>query len=140
MDADLAAQVMPYIAAAATAYGAAVLERVRDAAADSTADATLGWGRRILRRILGRDESDPVIATVVEDLADDPGDEDRVAAVRAQVRKALAADPQLAADIAQMLAQSRPTFTASGDRSVAVQHNPGIVQTGDHTSARQERA
>ena len=137
VDADIAAQVVPYIVAAAGAYGTAVVQRVQDSAADSTADATVGLGRRVLRRILRREQTDTAMAAAVEDLADDPTDVDRVAAIRVQLRKALAADPDLAAEIAGMLRQAGPNLIASGNRSAAVGHNTGIVQTGDNGHAWQ---
>src|SRR4051794_26335838 len=118
-DGDLASQVVPYVAATGTAYGLTVLDRVRDAATDATADATGGWGRRMLCRILHRQESEAAISSAIEDLATDPADDDQVATLRAQIRKALAADSQLAAEIANMLTQAGPAITAAGDRSIA---------------------
>jgi hypothetical protein len=137
IDAELAGAVVPYVAAAAGAYGAAVVERVRDTAADATADATVGLGRRLLARILGRQESAGQVSDAVEDLAADPADPDRLAALRLQVRKALAADPELAGEVAQMLQQAGAIVTATGEGAVAVQHNRGIVQTGQNSQAWQ---
>jgi hypothetical protein len=87
MDGDLAAAVVPYVAAAAGAYGAAVIERVQNAAADATVDTTVGLGRRLLGRILRKEESAAPVAAAVSDLAQDPEDDDRVAAMRLQIRK-----------------------------------------------------
>jgi hypothetical protein len=139
IDAELAGAVVPYVAAAAGAYGASVVERVRDTAADATADATVGLGRRLLRRILGREESAEQVSDAVQDLAADPADPDRVAALRLQVRKVLAADPELAGEVAQMLERAGGTVTAAGDGAVAVNHNPGIIQTGQNSRAWQGR-
>lgn len=124
----VAAAVVPYVAAAAGAYGAAVVDRVQDAAAD----ATVGVGGRLLRRLLGREESAPAVTAAVVDLAEDPEDEDRLAAVRLQIRKALAADPELAADVARMLQVAGVTVTASGERSIAAQTISGVAITGDN--------
>jgi hypothetical protein len=137
VDADLAGMVVPYVAAAVSAYGAAVVEKVRDTAADATADATVSAGRRLLRGFLHRDESRPAVVEAVQELAVDPADTDRVAALRLQLRKALAADPQLATEVATMLRDA--PAVAAGPRSVAVQHNAGIVQTGDGSAAWQGR-
>ncbi|WP_442877474.1 hypothetical protein [Dactylosporangium sp. AC04546] len=138
----MAAAVVPYVTAAVVAYGTAVVDRVRDAAADATADATVGVGRRLLRRILCLNQlvgaADPAVRTAVADLAEQPDDADREAALRVQLRKALAADPGLAADLAALLPAST-TFTASGTRSVAVQNNSGITQTGDGAQAWQRQ-
>lgn len=139
MDTDLAAAVVPYVAAAAGAYGTAVLERVRDSAADSTAEATVGLGRRLLRRILQREESAAHVSAAVEDLVQDPNDADSLATVRMQIRKALAMDTQLAAEVAAMLHTAGLAATAAGTRSVAVRLNEGIIQTGDGSIAQQGR-
>jgi hypothetical protein len=142
MDTDLVGAVVPYVTAAVAAYGTAVVDRVRDAAADATADATVGAGRRLLRRMLRLDQptraADQAVSAAVADLAQQPEDADRVAALRVQLRKALAADPGLAADLAALL-PTGTTFTASGARSVAVQNNSGIVQTGDGAQAWQRQ-
>ena len=65
------------------------------------------------------------------DVAEDPADEDRLAALRLQIRKAVAADAELAAELSQMLASAGVTITASGERSVASQTISGVVITGD---------
>jgi hypothetical protein len=125
--ATLAATAVPYVAAAVGAYGSSVLERLQDAAAD----ATVGLGGRILTRLLGNQQLQPAIEGAVVELAEDTADEDRIAALRLQIRKALAADPQLAADIAEELRVAGPSVVASGDRAVAAQYLNGIVVTGD---------
>ncbi|MEU7750308.1 hypothetical protein [Micromonospora sp. NPDC049171] len=95
------------------------------------ADATVGLGGRLLRRLLGREESAPMVEAAVMDVAEDPADEDRLAALRLQIRKAAAADSQLAVELSQMLASAGVTITASGGRSVAGQTISGVVITGD---------
>jgi hypothetical protein len=139
LDVDLAGTVVPYVVAAAGAYGAAVVERIRDDAADTTANATVTLGQRILRRIMGREQGGarPVVEAV-QDLAIDATDSDAVAALRLQLRKLLAADPALASELAQILTHSGVTVTASGKGAVAMQHNTGIVQTGNESRAIQE--
>jgi uncharacterized protein YgbK (DUF1537 family) len=134
VDTDVVAAVVPYVAAAAGAYGTAVLEKVRDQAVDATA----GLGRQLLRRIFGEPLPAPVEAAVV-DLAGDPSDPDRVATIRRQIRIALEADPALAADVARMVRGAEIHIEALGDRSVAVQRNSGIIQTGDRAQAAQHR-
>jgi len=133
MDGDvaaLAAQSMPYLTAAASAYGGAVLARVRDDAAD----ATVGLGRRLLQRIFGTHAQGEPVPEPLADLIADPHDEDAAAAVRLAVRKALAADPQLRSEVAALLGTAGVSITASGDRSVAAQHISGVVVTGDDAS------
>ena len=132
MDGDvaaLAAQITPYMSAAAAAYGGAVLAKVRDDAAD----ATVGLGHRLLQRIFGtRRDSDPLpepLADVVADL----NDEEAVAELRLAVRRILAADEQLRADVASMVTSAGMTFIASGERAVAAQQI-GVAITGDNAS------
>ena len=124
----LATEMTPYVSAAVGAYGGAVLARVRDEAAD----ATVGLGRRLLQRVFGsRDEGEP-LPEPLADLTVDPGDGDALAAVRLAVRKALAADPVLAAEVRSMLTGAGVTVTASGDRSIAAQVISGTAVTGDN--------
>lgn len=131
MDAEIVAvatAAVPYVTAAVAAYGGAVLSRIQEAAADVTVDA----GGRVLRRLLQRDESAPAIEAAVRDLAADPADEDRLAALRLQIRKALAEDDQLAADISRIVNGATTTIIASGKRSVAAHTITGPVVTGDN--------
>jgi hypothetical protein len=138
VDADLAGAVLPYLSAVAAAYGTAVLDKVRDEAVDATAEATVGAGRRMLRWILRRPQVAGPVADAVQKVADNPADTDRVAVLRVVLRDALAADPQLAANLAALVGQA-PPILAAGPRSVAVRDNTGIVQTGDGSSAWQQR-
>ncbi len=129
--ASLAAEMTPYVSAAAAAYGGAVLARVRDDAAD----ATVGLGRRLLQRVFGtKGEAEPLPGPL-GDLAADPQDDDALAAVRLAVRKALAADPVLEADVRSMLAGApgvtqqvragRDAYTAGRDQTVVNYRRPG---------------
>ena len=132
--AQTAAAVVPYVTAVATAYGGQTLEKLRDEALDRASDATLGLGRRLLKRILGREESRAVIEGALVEVGASPDDEDSVASLRLQIRKALAADPALAAEVAQML-HSGSTATA-GDHGMAaggdvsIQASSGGVAAG----------
>jgi hypothetical protein len=129
--ASLAAEMTPYVSAAVGAYGGAVLVRVRDEAAD----ATVGLGRRLLQRIFGtRGDGEPLPGPLA-DLAADPRDADALAAVRLVVRKALAADPVLAAEVGSMLAAApgvaqqvragRDAYAAGRDQTVVNYRRPG---------------
>jgi hypothetical protein len=131
MDVDVAqtaAAVVPFVVATAVAYGTQTLDKLRDVASD----ATVALGQRLLGRLLSRDR--PALTSAVQDLAAGPADEDAAAAVRLQVRKALADDPALAAEIAGMLAAQTIHLEASGERSVATLTNNGIISTGDGTT------
>lgn len=120
-------QIVPAAGAAVAVYGAAVLRRVEDEAAG----ATVLLGRRLLARIRGGAADPTAIDGAVTDLAADPDDPDALAALRLQIRRALAADPALVAEIAALLPAPGPA-RSSGAGSVAVSGDvSGIVSTGD---------
>jgi hypothetical protein len=129
--ASLAAEMTPYVSAAVGAYGGAVLAKVRDEAAD----ATVGLGRRLLQRIFGTKGDGELLPAPLADLAADPREADALAAVRLLVRKALAADPGLAAEVGSMLAAApgvtqqvragRDAYTAGRDQTVVNYRRPG---------------
>jgi hypothetical protein len=129
--ASIAAEMSPYISAAVGAYGGAVLAKVRDDAAD----ATVGLGRRLLQQVFGhRDAGEPLPAPL-NDLVADPGDADALAAFRLEIRKVLAADPALEAEVRAMLAGTagvtqqvragRDAYTAGRDQTVVNYRRPG---------------
>lgn len=138
---QLASEVTPYVTAAASAYGGAVLARVQGQASEATADAAVGFGWRLAQRIFGaRTEDDEggeaseVVPEALADVIDDPDDQDNQAALRKAIRKALAADTDLAAEVEQLLTQAQRTgaqVMTFGDRSPATGTNHGVIATGD---------
>jgi hypothetical protein len=62
------------------------------------------------------------------------GEQDSEAALRLQIRKALAADPELAQDVAAMLPAGSVHNEASGAGSIAIGTNSGIANTGANAS------
>ncbi|MEU4697420.1 hypothetical protein [Nonomuraea dietziae] len=133
----LANDISPYVTAAVSAYGGAVLARAQEDAAD----ATVTWGRRILQRVFGTRETGDETPEVLQDLSEDPDDSDLQAALRVQLRKALMADPALAEDVRGMLQQAMGPTTnimASGERSIAAHTISGTAFTGDHLTINRE--
>ena len=125
----LVGQVVPAIGAAVGAYGAGVLTRVEE----NAADATVSLGQRVLTRLLRQAARRAPLEEAVTDLAANGQDPDTLAALRLQVRKILAAHPELVPELAGMLPPA-PQTTASGHRSVAIGgNNIGPVTTGDHS-------
>jgi hypothetical protein len=136
---QLARDLTPYATTAITAYGAAVLARIESDAADATAS----FGQRILRRLTGRDTPNSeataeqeALAHTVSELAATPDDADLAAVLRVQIRRLLAAHPDIATEIADWVrpaAHATVNITTSGERSPAVHANYGTIHTGDST-------
>jgi hypothetical protein len=135
---SLAQEVSPYVMAAVSAYGGAVLARANEEAAD----ATVGWGRTLLQRIFGVTSEGDEVPEAVAELAADPGNEDLQAVLRVQIGRLLTADPELAAQVRALLEQAdaatgrtvTTTVTASGKGAVAAGRDiAGPVTTGDHS-------
>jgi hypothetical protein len=131
----LLGQIVPAVGAAVGAYGVGVLTRTEDGAAE----ATVRLGQRLLALILHR-TADPVpVRAAVTDLAQAEDDPDALASLRLQIKKALAGDPQLAAELAALLPE-RPAAQASGARGIAIGgDNSGILSTGDGATNIQHR-
>ncbi|MET9445673.1 hypothetical protein [Streptomyces cinerochromogenes] len=134
MDAEivqLAEAAGPFLMTAAGAYGAAVLSRTEDAAAD----ATVNVGRRILQAVWRhRDEAgQAALEAAVTDVGNDPEDSDAAAALRQQIKRALRDDAELRAELAALLPATAPgavTINATGDRN-NVAHTIGTAVSGD---------
>ena len=134
MDAPAIDAAMPALLAAIGVYGRDVLRRVEEVAADGT----VGLGLKPLAR-LRRGMHAEVLEEAVVDAAENPGDEDFEAALRAQLKKALARDPRLAADVVRLLNEGGVSVIATGERAVAVGHNHGIISVGEGATNRIER-
>ncbi|MFD4952527.1 hypothetical protein [Streptomyces sp. NPDC058451] len=130
MDPSLVDAMMPSLTAAVAAYGANVLVRAEDAAAMET----VRLGQRLLARLRRNEDVQPRIDVAVEDLASALDDQDFLSALRAQIKKALVEDADLASDLEKLLAGSPVTAQATGARSVAVTHNDGVISTGDNAT------
>ncbi|MFF9603647.1 hypothetical protein ACF1GY_15325 [Streptomyces sp. NPDC014684] len=134
MDAEavrLVEQAGPYLTAAVGAYGAAVLTRAQDAAAD----ATVGLGQRILQSLWRRgDEAGRAeLERVVDEAADEQDDVYSAAVLSRLLRRGLRDDPGLQEELSALLpapAAGTVTITASGERSIAAQHIRTAI-TGD---------
>lgn len=136
MDAGLLEAVMGPIWAVLSAVG----RKAVSSAEDQAADETVRLGQRLLARLHHRGESEeparPRLEAAVADAAADPQDADFHAALRGQVRKALTGkdgvdDATLVADLESLLEAAGVRVSANGARSVAVEHNEGIISTGD---------
>ncbi|MEY2246609.1 hypothetical protein AB8A21_27370 [Streptomyces sp. BF23-18] len=135
--AQLVGQAGPAVTAAVGAYGAAVLTRAQDAAAD----ATVGLGQRILQLVWRRrDEAGRAeLERVVGEAADEQDDAYSTTVLSRLLKRALQDDPALREELAAVLPAPAPgtvNVAASGERSIAAQHI-GTAITGDgHTAPR----
>ncbi|MEY9928728.1 hypothetical protein ABH926_003367 [Catenulispora sp. GP43] len=123
MDDSVINGVVSTLTGALAAYGTNVLTTSETAAAD----ASVGLARRVWARI--RHHSD--VAEAVEAVAAHPGDEDYEAVLRTKLAKSMQREPELARDLGALLGIA---VTASGDHSIAVQTNHGILSTGDNAT------
>jgi hypothetical protein len=145
----VAAAVTPFLLRAVEGLGDKIWEKASDAAADEAA----GFGRRLLAKLLGRDggHADPAAAgtdssveagpetrgevavvDAVNDLVAAPADEDVLAALRLAVRKLLAADPSLMAEVGDMVEKEAPRQQA-GERAIQIgrDQSGGVNVSGD---------
>jgi hypothetical protein len=97
--ATLVTDATPYLTAALTAYGTAVLAKVRDDAAD----ATVGAGRRLLQRVFGREKAGEPLPVPLAEAIDSPDDADALGALRLAIRRELEADPRMLADVREIV-------------------------------------
>ncbi|GAB3481642.1 FxSxx-COOH system tetratricopeptide repeat protein [Amycolatopsis cihanbeyliensis] len=120
--AALVEQVYPAVESAVAAYGSEVLTKAQEAAADGT----VGLGQHLLAKLFSRKDSKENVEQAVTDLAGELDDPDFQAALRAQLKKALREDAELAAEIAALL-------PSGGAKSISVGGDSGgINSTGDN--------
>ncbi|MCX4847375.1 hypothetical protein [Streptomyces sp. NBC_00893] len=127
----LSQQIAPYVTAAISSYGTAVLTR----SIDLSADGTVSLGQRLLDKILRRSAEQSsqreAVTSALQDLAGNPSDPDLQAVVRVQLKKLLMEEPELIRELSDIVAKQGTTIVASGDRSVAAHTINGGVHTGD---------
>src|SRR6185436_9975222 len=116
----LLAQALPtLLAAGEKAAGKAVEEVGKQAGAAASGKVKEIWGR-----LRGKVEEKEAAKEAVTDLAEEPADPDRQAALRRQLIKILTADPDLAALLEPLAETARTEVTViqvqAGDRGVAV--------------------
>jgi hypothetical protein len=101
----LAAEAVPLAAIATSTYGRAVLAK----AWDDVADASLKAGLKLLQRVFGHRKDDEGLPAAVAEVIDHPGDEDYLALLKLEIRKAIERDAALAREIAAIVADAGPT-------------------------------
>lgn len=114
MSADLPVLVerlWPYVASAVGDHGRLVLSTGPDEAA--------GCGRELLQRIFGVDPPAEESPVELAELVDRPDDTELQAALRVRIRRVLAADPELVAQVREILVRAEATpgsYVRAGDR------------------------
>lgn len=101
--ATLVAEASPFLTAAASYYGAKVLEDVRDEAAEET----VRLGRRLLRRVFGRKKHDEPLPAPLVQVVSTPEDADALGALRLEIRQQLAAHADMLSDVREILASGQ---------------------------------
>ncbi|MEU8563908.1 hypothetical protein AB0C45_20790 [Streptomyces cyaneofuscatus] len=134
---QLVEQASPYLTAAVGAYGAAVLTRAEDAAAD----ATVTLGQRILGAVWRRrdEEGQAELERVVDEAADEQDESYTLAVLGRLLRRALQDDAELRAELSALLptpGAGSITITASGERSIAAQHIRDAYTGDGHATPR----
>ena len=112
------------IGAFVAAYGRAVLTKTEDQAADGT----VRLGGRILASLRRKDRARPALDVAIQDLVNNPGDGDALAALRLQIRNLLADDPGLARQVRGMLGDD--ANPGAHNSHISVRQNDGIISTG----------
>ncbi|NAS20066.1 hypothetical protein GT755_00015 [Herbidospora sp. NEAU-GS84] len=124
--AELTGRVVPYITAAADEYGAQVWDTPAETAPVVRAEQAMAlFGLRMLDLLVRSELSRPALREAVADVIEDASD-DAVAALRLQVKKALSADGQLAADIAALV-KDAPITAGAGSQVISNSHIGGNV-------------
>jgi hypothetical protein len=115
---QILAPFLPYLLKAGEGLGNRAAEQLEDQGGKLAASV---WAR-----LSGKLAAKPAAQEAATDLAAQPADEDARAALRIQLRKLLADDPDLQRDLAAVLHAAESagtttiTVTASGERSVAI--------------------
>lgn len=121
----LAQQIVPFLAPFLP-YLLKAGEKAAEEAGKKLGAAAWEKAKALWAQLRPKVEAKPAAREAVQDVAAYPKDEDARAALRLQLRKLLAEDPALAAEVARLWEGAQATgatvttVTAAGDRSVAV--------------------
>jgi hypothetical protein len=122
---DLITQIGPLATAAVAKWGESALTK----ASDTAATESVKLGQRLLARLFSRAKAKEPLKAAVTDLAEAVDDPDFQAALRAQIKKILRDDDELAAELSEMIAAAGPT---AAERGIAIGgDNIGIASSGD---------
>jgi hypothetical protein len=126
--AKVAAEVMPWVAAAAGAYGGKVLEKAEDSAAGATVSVVARWGKRVLQAVFGRKQQGEPLPEALAGVIENPDQEVFANFLKSSIEVALTRDAQLLAEVREIVKEAKPTVTATqsaqaGDGGIAANIN-----------------
>jgi hypothetical protein len=140
--------VIKYVLPAVRALGERVWDKAEDEATGQAADVAVGFGRRLLQRLVprraeGAGQSGEVslreqdVVARVDALRASPDDAKAAVLAEGAVEALLAADPALLATISDLLGSAPKTAVHQGDRSAFVGgDNSGVIVTGDSNTVQ----
>lgn len=111
-------------------------EHVASRASEALGRGTWEHAQRLWDRLAGAVAAQPSACEAVEDVAANPHDGEAVVALVRQLRKILACDPALAAEVKQLLGEATQAgVVASGARSFAIggSVSSSTIVTGDNS-------
>jgi len=137
------------LAAAALTVLAPYLVKMGEKVAEKIGEAMPDNAGKLWTTLAGKLGSRPAAATAIQDLAQDPKDEDNQAAFRKELRKALAEDPQFLVEMtglldkAQQESQSINKSAVAGAGGTAINAGGSIVTgnnniVGNHNSVNDQ--
>jgi hypothetical protein len=116
--AELVAEAVPYVTAAVTVYGGAVLEKTKDQAADVTVRA----GARFLRWVFGHRTATDTLPGAVADAVNHPGDDAYIPPLMEAIYEVIRMrDAGLLAEARALLDQAKQQ-AASGEPDLTASH------------------
>jgi hypothetical protein len=131
--ATLATDTVPFAVLAVSTYGRAVLA----AAWDDVADASIKAGLKVLQLVFGHRKQDEALPDVVAEVIDNQGDQDYLNQLKLTIRKALEHDEVLAEKVAAIVAEARPSQTAT--QNVVAGHNAYVFGCDGFVAGRDVR-
>jgi hypothetical protein len=126
--AKVAADVMPWVAAAVGVYGDKVLEKVEESAAGATVSAVARWGKGVLQAIFGRKQQGDPLPEVLADVIANPDTQVFSKALESAIEVTLTKNAQILAEVREIIKEAGPTVTATqsaqaGDGGIAANIN-----------------
>lgn len=124
--------------------------RAGELAADKAGEEALGFAERLWAKLRGKVEAKEAAKDAAADVAENPSDEEFRTVLMVQLRKLLAEDPGLAAEVGQIWEEAQAagapsiitTVTASGTGSVAIDRDvsSSTITTGGSGPAEPGRS